>query len=109
MRRRYSREQWRSFLEERAASGLSVSAFCLQNDVPENSFYYWRKKFASEQSQSAKAESVFVPVSVVSRNDFEVQFPGGVSMRVPRDAEAVRWIVDALADQSRQGVDECSA
>ena len=109
MRRRYSREQWRSFLREQAASGLSVSAFCLQNDVPENSFCYWRKKFASEESQSVKTEPLFVPVSVVSRSDFEVQFPSGVSMRVPRDAEAVRWIVDALADQSRQGGDECSA
>ena len=49
MRRRYSREQWRLWLGEQAASGLSISAFCLEHDVPENSFYYWRKKFAVEQ------------------------------------------------------------
>ena len=104
MRRRYSRDQWRSWLGEQAASGLSISTFCLQNDIPENSFYYWRKKFAGEQEQSAKAKALFVPVSVVSQSEFEVQFPHGVSMKVPRDAEAVRWIVDSL----QQGGDECS-
>lgn len=29
MRRRYSRDPWRSWLEEQATSGLSISAFCL--------------------------------------------------------------------------------
>ena len=106
MRRRYSRDQWRSLLEEQAESGLSVSAFCLQNEVPENSFYYWRKKFAGEQSQVAKSEPLFVPVSVVSSQGFEVQFPHGVLMTVPRDREAVRWVVDALR---QQGGDACSA
>lgn len=105
MRRRYSRDQWRSWLDEQAASGLSISAFCLQHDVPENSFYYWRQKFDGERSQAATAEPLFLPVSVVSQGEFEVRFPHGVSMKVPRDAEAVRWIVDAL----RQGDDECSA
>ena len=100
MRRRYSGDQWRSWLEEQATSGLSISAFCLEHDLPENSFYYWRKKFAGERSQD---EPLFVPVSVASQGDFEVRFPHGVSMKVPRDAEAVRLIVDAL----RQGGDEC--
>ena len=105
MRRRFPRTQWRLWLDEQAASGLSVSAFCREHDVPENSFYYWRKKFGGEQSRDAKAERLFVPVSVVSQSDFEVRFPGDISMKVPRDAEAVRWIVDAL----RQEGDECSA
>ena len=83
MRRRFSRTQWRSWLDEQATSGLSISAFCVEHDVPENSFYYWRKKFAGERSQDAHAERLFVPVSVVSQNDFEVRFPDGVSMKVP--------------------------
>ena len=105
MRRRYSREQWRSWLAEQSGSGLSISTFCLQNDIPENSFYYWRKKFADEESQVGQANPLFLPVSVVSQGEFEVRFPRGVSMKVPRDTEAVRLIVDAL----RQGGDECSA
>ena len=105
MRRRYSRDQWRLWLDEHAASGLSISAFCRAHDVPENSFYYWRNKLAVEASQDGEAESLFVPVSVVSHGDFEVRFQHGVSMKVPRDAEAVRWVVDAI----RQRDDKCSA
>ena len=108
MRRRYSRDQWRSWLDEHASSGLSISAFCLERDVPENSFYYWRNKLAGEASQDGEAESLFVPVSVVSQKDFEVRFRHGVSMKVPRDAEAVRWVVDALRQGDCQGDDECS-
>ena len=108
MRRRFSRDQWRSWLDEQATSGLSISAFWLQRDVPENSFYYWRKKFAGEPHQAAKASSAFVPVSVVSPSDFEVRFPHGVSMKIPWDAEAVRLIVDTLLNRERGG-DECSA
>ena len=108
MRRRYSRDHWRCWLEEQSASGLSISAFCLQRDIPEASFYYWRKKFAGEQIQVGHSEPPFMPVSVVSGNDFEVQFPDGVSMKVPRDTEAVRLIVDALVSRDSAG-DECSA
>ena len=98
MRRRYSRDQWRSWLVEHRTSGLSISAFCLEHDIPENSFYYWRKKFTGKQSQDTGAEPMFVPVSVVSQDALEVRFPHGVSMRVPRDVEAVRLVVDALRE-----------
>ena len=92
-----------------SSSGLSIAAFCLQHDIPENSFYYWRKKFAGEENQLAMADPLFMPVSVVSVSDFEVRFRHGISMKVPRDAEAVAWIVDALVTRSQQGGDECSA
>ncbi len=108
MRRRFSRARWRSWLDDHSASCLSVSAFCQEHDIPENSFYYWRKKFAGEQCQEAEGEPLFVPVSVDSSSDFEVRFRDGVLMKVPRDAEAVRWVVDALRQGDGQGVDECS-
>ena len=93
MRRRYSEDQWQAWISEQEASGESIASFCRSRDLPENSFYHWRKRLAEQP--------VFVPVSVMGNQDIEIRFPGDITMCVPRDEDAVRLIVDALRDRER--------
>ena len=41
-----SESEWRKIIQQHATSGLSVSAFCKQNQIGDNSFYLWRKRLA---------------------------------------------------------------
>jgi len=44
-RRSLEREgHWQSVIRKQQASGMSVSAFCRQHEVPESSFYSWKRK-----------------------------------------------------------------
>lgn len=84
---------WRGLLDEQSSSGESIAAFCRRRDVSQASFYSWRKRFRESEAAS------FVSVSVVGGSELEVQFPCGVTMRVPRDYELVRCVVAALRDR----------
>jgi hypothetical protein len=40
------RATWQRLLAEQQASGLSVVAWCFQQDIREQTFYYWRKRLS---------------------------------------------------------------
>ena len=105
MGRRYSVDPWRSLLAAQAASGISISLFWEAKDIPEKSFYYWRKKLESDTSVESELNSPFIPVSVVQQAGLEVRFPSGVTMQVPCDRTAIGLVVDVL--QQQEGDDEC--
>lgn len=46
-------EFWRAAIEAQPKSGLSVAAYCRQHKLPPNSFYTWRRKFASGKRHPA--------------------------------------------------------
>lgn len=87
------RAYWSRVVGEQEASGESIAMFCRQRELSQASFYAWRKRLRDSDV------SLFVPVSVVGDSVIEVVFRGEVTMRVPRDSEAVRWVVDALCGQ----------
>lgn len=41
------RATWQRLLAEQQASGLSIAAWCFQQDVSEQSFYYWRRRLVA--------------------------------------------------------------
>ena len=104
-------EFWRSVLAERAASDLSVRAFCKREAVSEASFYFWRRELASRDAESGaqtKPPSL-VPVRVVdakathvvddpvpSENAvIEIGIPGGFTLRADSATDTERvgaWI-----------------
>lgn len=60
---------WQDTIKNWRDSGLSVRQFCKDRDLPNSSFYYWRKKLtktkASETGrQKAKKASTFIEVSI---------------------------------------------
>lgn len=47
------RATWQRLLAEQQASGLSVVAWCFQQDIREQTFYYWRKRLNNPTVPSA--------------------------------------------------------
>ncbi len=39
---------WASLFSDQKASGLSVTEWCLQNNISKNKFFYWKRKFKDE-------------------------------------------------------------
>ena len=53
-RRSMDREgHWRSLMSKQEASGMSISAFCRQHEVPESSFYNWKRKLKQRRREDA--------------------------------------------------------
>lgn len=104
-RRRLSREQWQVWIAKQAESGQSVAAFCATNDLPQQSFYLWRRKLRAEPSSAgigqagngpAKISSAFVSVSVAGLAGVIVELPCGALIRVPPDDLVIGQVIDAL-------------
>ena len=87
-------EYWRGLVLEQASSGESIASFCRVRGLSQASFYSWRKRLR-EMNETPQ----FAPVSVIDCSALEVRFPGGVTMRVPRDQEWIRCVVNALCDR----------
>ena len=96
-RRRYSREQWLEWQVEQVSSGQSISNFCKQKQVSENSFYAWRRKLDAELKTS-QPSTPFVPLSIVGGEQLEVDMPCGATIRVPSDELSVRRILAILLE-----------
>jgi transposase len=57
---------WRRRFREQQASGQSVREYCVERNLTESNFYYWRKTIAERDRQkTAKSKPAFVPVAVV--------------------------------------------
>ena len=39
---------WREHLEAQKSSGLSIHTWCLENQIPQSQFFYWKRKFNRE-------------------------------------------------------------
>lgn len=46
--------QWTSIVHECRSSGISVRAWCIQNNVNEKQFYYWQRRVRGEVFNSIK-------------------------------------------------------
>jgi transposase-like protein len=103
-RRDPKREQfWRETVAAFQKSGLSVRAFCNARDLPEASFYGWRRTLRERNRQrptpAIARQPTLVPLRVVPDAVVEVVLPTtGLIVRVPIGAEvsAVAALVTAL-------------
>jgi len=77
--------RWRSVVEGRTGSGLTVSAYCLREGVSAWSYYHWKKRLAGKFLKKA-GERLFVPVKVQSA---AVVSGGGVELAL-RDGRVLR-------------------
>ena len=55
-------QQWRRWIDQRRASGLSVRDFCARHGLATASFYAWRRVL----ERRAAERPAFVPVQVVA-------------------------------------------
>ena len=86
-------QRWRDRIEECRQSGLSVKAWCLQNELRNTSYHYWVKKFKlleqKEAGNNTFAEVVLLPGNKNSmketwsiKAEFSLSF-GGYSIGIP--------------------------
>ena len=110
-RRNLERERyWRGVIREQRASGLGISAFCREHEVPLSSFHQWRRKLKERQHQDdraprrseAREDSVakFVPVELhdpptATRADCEIVLANGCRVIVPTQCDAT-WLGEIL-------------
>ena len=92
--------QWRRWIGEWQASGLSVRAFCGRRGLATPSFYHWRRVLERRATQ----EPTFVPVQVVAdampvqASLLEVVLADGRAVRVAPgfDAATLRQLLVVL-------------
>jgi hypothetical protein len=73
-----TRAEWELVLQEQAASGKSVAAFCRERGLSESSLGYWRGKL------NRVKRGAFVKVGEAAR--IEIELPSGAKLRIPCDA-----------------------
>jgi hypothetical protein len=94
-------EYWRDLIQQQAASGQSVHAFCAARGFTEQSFYYWRKRlnakapvsFALVRTEAAAGHPVADMVLEVGTNR-RLRIPEGV------DAATLRTVLMVLREQA---------
>lgn len=64
MQKRILHSWWKKALNEFEKSNLTAKAFCTQNNLPESSFYKWRKIFKSEEEIPLTHRSHFIPLQL---------------------------------------------
>jgi transposase-like protein len=102
---------WREVVKRFARSGLSVRAFCRQENLAESAFYFWRQELPRRDQETqtrAKAprrapwQPEFLPVRVtdpvVRQASITLELAGGRVLRLPDAISAARLaeIVAAL-------------
>jgi hypothetical protein len=100
MRDEQKERQWRRWIDQWQASGLSVRAFCARHDLPSARFYHWRRVL----ERRAAEEPAFVPVQVVAdavpaqASVLEVVLTDGRAVRVAPgfDAATLRRLLVVL-------------
>jgi hypothetical protein len=68
---------WRRMMRQWGRSGLSIRAFCAEQQISEPNFYAWRRTIAQRDAEMP----CFVPVQVVSEAD-SVATPEGSSLEL---------------------------
>jgi len=65
-------DYWRRVIRQQGGSGLSVRAWCGRQDVPEASFYWWRRRLGRRGAAGSPSRrrrinrSPFVPVRITA-------------------------------------------
>ncbi|MFC1636968.1 transposase [Planctomycetota bacterium] len=87
------RQFWQMALETWKDSGMSVSQFCKAEGLSEGTFYGWRRRLSSRQSQRAKQihskPSAFIEVAM-PKNDhipIELLLSSGHTLRIRSSAD----------------------
>jgi len=106
--------RWREILKRYASSGLSVRAFCQQEQVTESTFYAWRRTIGQRDSETESQPvcagrakpPAFVPVVVNGQPELNMplvlKLAGGLELRLPHSipVERLAEVVHALESRA---------
>lgn len=88
---------WTQRLRQHAASGLSVTQFCVRAGVACSAFYYWKRRIAAEPQPLPARPPLFVPLRVdpPALRDHPLGMARGVEIELPH---RVRLRLDSLPE-----------
>ena len=89
-------DYWRDLIQQQATSGQSVSAFCAQRGLTEQSLYYWKKRVSKEVpvrfalvTTGGAAGTQGAPLELEFSSGQRLRIPGGVDPATLRTVLAV--------------------
>jgi transposase-like protein len=102
-RDQHKERQWRRWIRQWQASGLTVRDFCGRHGLAQHCFYAWRRELERRDSQTMS----FVPVRIVpdeqpaAAGALEIVLPGRRTLRVAPgfDAATLRQLLAVLEEQ----------
>jgi hypothetical protein len=106
---------WREVIERQRTSGQSIVGFCTKEGLAPASFHAWKRRFRQPRRKNARgtAEQAIIPVQIVadpagSMGNLEVQWPGGVVLRMQGfDAQFLGAVVAALSTPMARRTARC--
>jgi len=107
MTRAERRNHWRTIIENQAASGMSVAAFCRDARIKPSYFYKWRRRFTERQSGAGGfLELIPGRLPEAAASGICIRLGAKLHVEVTRrfDPYTLRAVVETLKDLSR-----CSA
>ena len=98
--KRIKTEQWMQRIKECQDSGLSIRAWCEQNNICEQTYYSWLRKLRALAIESGTVStSKFVPIDqigsekeniIITRGSIRIEFPSDT------DIETITRMIEAL-------------
>ncbi len=94
-------KKWTDVIRQQEQSGLSVAAFCRNQDIVEQSSYGWRKKLGGSHS----VRFALVEAGAAGTNDraaIELVLASGDRLRIApgADAETLRTVLNVLRERA---------
>jgi len=106
---------WREVIARQRTSGQSIVGFCSEEGLSPASFHAWKRRLGRPQREIGQkaAKQALVPVQIVSDpaggvGNLEVQWPGGVVLRVQGcDVQTIGAVVAALSIPATRRARRC--
>ena len=87
-------EQWRERIAQQAASGKGVAAFCREQGIATQTFYWWRNRLAKREAQAVTSVSGVasfleldaMPAATQGDGSLSIRLdlPGGITLTIAR-------------------------
>ena len=94
-------KRWADLIRQQAQSGLSVSAFCRERGVSDQSFYNWRKRFSESEPVRFALVEAGMPVAK-DKASIELVLTSGDRLRIGpgADAATLRTVLSVLRERA---------
>ena len=83
----YRKSQWIQILQERAASGESISKFCDGRGIKRNRYFYWQRKLRELACKELLPEAKITPSRTVERTASKSPLPSGWALCEQSESE----------------------
>jgi transposase-like protein len=94
-------KKWAELIRQQGQGKLSVSAFCREHGVRDQSFYYWRKRLSSSEPVRFALVESDMPVTK-EKTPIELVLASGDRLRIApgTDAATLRIVLNVLRERA---------